>query len=152
MAKMVNATFASQNQGVIITRQMWHLPCLPQIYFSIFTNLRHIHWEQILCKSIFSSRDATSFLATCRAITLFSGYCLCTFCSIALFSFLLYICIYSYSSSTFLEELTCVIILFIFDHFGGTHVLTSYSGPLSKEKVRRQSHKSKGFYFVYRTQ
>ena len=29
MAKMVNATFASQNQGVIITRQMWHLPCLP---------------------------------------------------------------------------------------------------------------------------
>ena len=152
MAKMVNATFASQNQGVIITRQMWHLPCLPQIYFSIFTNLRHIHWEQILYKSIFSSRDATSFLATCRAITPFSGYCLCTFCSIALFSFLLYICIYSYSSSTFLEELTCVIILFIFDHFGGTHVLTSYSGPLSKEKVRRQSHKSQGFYFVYRTQ
>ena len=147
MAKMVNATFASQNQGVIITRQMWHLPCLPQIYFSIFTNLRHIHWEQILCKSIFSSRDATSFLATP-----FSGYCLCTFCSIALFSFLLYICIYSYSSSTFLEELTGVIILFIFDHFGGTHVLTSYSGPLSKEKVRRQSHKSQGFYFVYRTQ
>ena len=92
------------------------------------------------------------FLATCRAITPFSGYCLCTFCSIALFSFLLYICIYSYSSSTFLEELTCVIILFIFDHFGGTHVLTSYSGPLSKEKVRRQSHKSQGFYFVYRTQ
>ena len=152
MAKMVNATFASQNQGVIITRQMWHLPCLPQIYFSIFKNLRHIHWEQILCKSIFSSRDATSFLATCRAITPFSGYCLCTFCSIALFSFLLYICIYSYSSSTFLEELTGVIILFIFDHFGGTHVLTSYSGPLSKEKVRRQSHKSQGFYFVYRTQ
>ena len=152
MAKMVNATFASQNQGVIITRQMWHLPCLPQIYFSIFTNLRHIHWEQILCKSIFSSRDATSFLATCRAITPFFGCCLCTFCSFALFSFLLHICIYSYSSSTFLEELTCVIILFIFDHFGGTHVLTSYSGPLSKEKVRRQSHKSKGFYFVYRTQ
>ena len=152
MAKMVNATFASQNQGVIITRQMWHLPCLPQIYFSIFTNLRHIHWEQILCKSIFSSRDATSFLATCRAITPFFGCCLCTFCSFALFSFLLHICIYSYSSSTFLEELTCVIILFIFDHFGGTHVLTSYSGPLSKEKVRRQSHKSQGFYFVYRTQ
>ena len=121
MAKMVNATFASQNQGVIITRQMWHLPCLPQIYFSIFTNLRHIHWEQILCKSIFSSRDATSFLATCRAITPFFGCCLCTFCSFALFSFLLHICIYSYSSSTFLEELTCVIILFIFDNFGGTH-------------------------------
>ena len=69
MAKMVNATFASQNQGVIITRQMWHLPCLPQIYFSIFTNLRDIQREQILCKSIFSSLDVTSFLATFVSIS-----------------------------------------------------------------------------------
>ena len=151
MAKMVNATFASQNQGVIITRQMWHLPCLPQIYFSIFTNLWHIHWEQILCKSICSSRDATSFLATCRAITPFFGYFLCTFCSFALFSSVIYLYLFLFLFDI-LEELTCVIILFIFDHFGGTHVLTSYCGPLSKEKVRRQSHKSQGFYFVYRTQ
>ena len=151
MAKMVNATFASQNQGVIITRQMWHLPCLPQIYFSVFTNLRHIRREQILCRSIFR-------LVTPQIFELHAGQ-LHHFLAIAYVPFVPLLCfllcfklISFYSSSTFLEELTCVIILFIFDHFGVTHVLTSYSGPLSKEKVRRQSHKSQGFYFVYRTQ
>ena len=45
--KMVNAPFAYHKlkQGVYhlpVTKQMRYLPSLPQIYSSVFTNLRHI--------------------------------------------------------------------------------------------------------------
>ena len=37
----------------MIKRQMWHLPCLPQIYFSVVINLQHICQEQISANSFF---------------------------------------------------------------------------------------------------
>ena len=36
MGKIVNATFVYQITGGCITRQMWRLPSLRQIYFSVF--------------------------------------------------------------------------------------------------------------------
>lgn len=72
----------SKKQGVIITRQ-------PHMYFSVFTNLRHIHRGQIVCKSIFSFRDTTIFLASGQAITPFFGYCLCSFYALLCFLFCL---------------------------------------------------------------
>ena len=54
-AKVVNATFVYQKTWVVnmIKRQMWHLPCLPQIYFSVVINLQHICREQISANSFF---------------------------------------------------------------------------------------------------
>ena len=49
MAKMVNATFAYKKQGVLITRQIWHLLCLPYVYLSVFIYLQGAN----VCKSIF---------------------------------------------------------------------------------------------------
>ena len=54
-AKVVNATFVHQKTWVVnmIKRQMWHLPCLPQIYFSVVINLQHICREQISANPFF---------------------------------------------------------------------------------------------------
>ena len=53
--KVVNATFVYQKTWVVnmIKRQMWHLPCLPQIYLSVVINLQHICGEQISANSFF---------------------------------------------------------------------------------------------------
>ena len=55
MAKMVNATFVYQKtRGIYkMTRQIWHLPCLPYIYSSVFTYLRHICKEKICANPFF---------------------------------------------------------------------------------------------------
>ena len=49
MAKMENATFAYKKQGVLITRQMWHLLYLPYVYLSVFIYLQGAN----VCKSNF---------------------------------------------------------------------------------------------------
>ena len=52
MAKMVNATIAYQK----MTRQTWHLPCLPYICSSVFTCLQRICKEQICANPFLLSR------------------------------------------------------------------------------------------------
>ena len=77
---------------------------LPQIYFFIFTNLRHIHREQILCKSISSSREAT------RNYTIFW----------LLLKYLLFLCF------VFFPVIHLYLFLLIFDIFGGTYVRSNF--------------------------
>ena len=45
-------------RGVSITRQMWHLPCLPYIYLSAFIYLQLIFKEQICANAFFCTVDS----------------------------------------------------------------------------------------------